>query len=355
VEQSTDVTVAQLDDFDEVIDVRSPAEFALDHVPGAINLPVLDDDERARIGTLHKQVSAFEARRAGAALVARNIARILEAELAGRPARWRPLVYCWRGGGRSDALCEILRRVGWRPGRLRGGYRAYRRRVLQDLARTPADFRFRVLCGRTGAGKSRVLESLAELGAQALDLEQLAQHRGSVLGELPDAAQPTQKMFESRVWQRLRTLDPSRPVFVEAESRKIGNIQVPAALIEAMRSSPCVRIEAAIDVRVPLLLEQYRHFTLEPQWLHERLRTLTAHYGRQTVALWCDLAAAGRHAELVESLLATHYDPAYDHSLGRNFVHAPGAPAFRLDAPTPLAIRATAASIFEHCTALQPA
>jgi tRNA 2-selenouridine synthase len=304
---------------------------------------------------LHTQASAFEARRAGAALVARNIARILENQLADRPVRWRPLVYCWRGGGRSDALCEILRRVGWRPGRLRGGYRAYRQAVVADLAAEPAKFSLHVLCGRTGAGKSQVLRSLAELGAQVLDLEQLAQHRGSVLGELPSAPQPTQKMFESRVWQRLRTLDPSRPVFVEAESRKIGNVQVPAALIEAMRSSPCVRIEAPIAVRVQLLLEQYHHFTVQPAWLHERLHALTAHYGRETVASWCALAATGRHPELVEALLATHYDPAYDRSIGRNFVHAPSAHAFQLDAATPAASRATAASILGYCTALEPA
>jgi tRNA 2-selenouridine synthase len=226
--------------------------------------------------------------------------------------------------------------------------------VLADLAAEPARLSLHVLCGRTGSGKSQVLQSLAELGAQVLDLEQLARHRGSVLGELPGAGQPTQKMFESRVWRRLRTLDPSRPVFVEAESRKIGNVQVPAALIEAMRSSPCTRIEAPVEVRVALLLEQYHHFTVQPAWLHDRLRALTAHYGRETVERWCALATDGRHAELVEALLATHYDPAYDRSIGRNFVQAPAAPAHRLDAATPVAIRSTAQSILSRCTALAP-
>jgi tRNA 2-selenouridine synthase len=345
VEPSTDVTVAQLDDFDEVIDVRSPAEFALDHVPGAVNLPVLDDDERARVGTLHKQLSPFAARRIGAALVAHNIGCILDTQLADRPLRWRPLVYCWRGGGRSDAFCEVLRRVGWQPARLRGGYRAYRRVVLEDLATEPQKFRFRVLCGRTGSGKSQVLQSLAELGAQVLDLEQLAQHRGSVLGELPGAAQPPQKLFESRLRQRLRSLDPARPVWVEAESRKIGNLQVPGALIEAMRSSPCARLEAPIDVRVALLLTEYHHFTVQPEWLHARLRALTAHYGRGTVEHWCALAQAGEHGALVKALLTTHYDPAYDRSIARNFAHAPTAPTHALHAAGPAAIRAAAESI----------
>jgi len=345
VERNTDVTVAQLADFDEVIDVRSPGEYALDHVPRARNMPVLDDTERALVGTLHKQVSPFEARRTGAALAARNIARILETELRDRPAGWRPLVYCWRGGGRSDALCEVLRRVGWRAGRLRGGYRAYREAVRADLAALPGRFRLRVLCGRTGSGKSQVLQDLAQLGAQVIDLEQLAQHRGSVLGELPGAPQPPQKLFESRLWALLHSLDARRPVYVEAESRKVGNVQVPAALIEAMRASHCVRIDAPMPVRVALLLEEYAHFTSAPERLRERLNALTVHYGHAILAEWSALAQSGRFPELVQALLETHYDPAYDRSIARNFAHAPAAPAHRLEAATAAAVRATAAAV----------
>jgi tRNA 2-selenouridine synthase len=355
VEHSRDVTVAHVDDFDEIIDVRSPAEFALDHIPGALNCPVLSDEERARIGTLYKQVSPFAAKRSGAALVARNIAQLLETRLHDRPPGWSPLVYCWRGGGRSDALCEVLRRVGWRAVRLQGGYQAYRRAVLSALEHLPLAFEFRVLCGRTGSGKSQVLESLAELGAQVLDLEALACHRGSVLGEVPGLAQPSQKLFESRVWQALRRLDRARPVFVEAESRKVGNVQVPGALITAMRASACVIVQASTPVRSALLLERYAHFLDEEALLASRLHALTSHYGRATIERWCALAQRRCHAELVTELLEQHYDPAYDRSITRNFVRAREAPSYRLESASAAALRALAERVLADCAHEEPA
>lgn len=338
VERSKDVTVAQVDEFDEVIDVRSPAEFADDHVPGAINCAVLDDEERARVGTIYKQASPFEARRVGAALVARNIAHHLETTLHDRPRDWRPLVYCWRGGGRSDAMCEILHRVGWKVHRLAGGYRAYRRSVLDELEQIPGRLRFEVLCGRTGTAKSRVLRALADLGEQVLDLEALACHRGSVLGELPGIPQPSQKYFESLLHTALRAMDPSRPVFVEAESRKVGNVQVPAALIGAIRASNCIVIDAGIEVRRTLLLEEYRHFLADTAALERRLQALTAHYGAPRIEAWIAEAAAGRHAALVEELLRAHYDPSYDRSIERNFPTIGHAPVLRLEAADEAAI-----------------
>ncbi len=354
MEHNRDVTVAQVDDFDEVIDVRSPSEFALDHVPGAINCPVLDDAERARIGTLYKQVSPFAAKRAGAAAVARNIARMLETRLSDRPPRWSPLVYCWRGGGRSDALCEVLRRVGWRAARLQGGYQAYRKLVLQDLERLPQAFHFRVLCGRTGSGKSLVLQALDGRGAQVLDLEALACHRGSVLGEVPGRPQPSQKMFESRLWQRLRRFDPGRTVFVEAESRKVGNLQVPGGLIAAMRAAPCAIVQAGIDVRAALLMRDYAHFLHEEPLLAARLRTLTGHYGHAAIEAWCELARAGRHADLVTELLERHYDPAYDRSIERNFAQVRKAPAYSLESACTQSLDAVAERILAECDSPSP-
>jgi tRNA 2-selenouridine synthase len=216
-----------LTSFDDLIDARSPSEYHEDHLPGAISLPVLDDEERARVGTLYKQDSPFAARRLGAALVSRNIARHLETALAGKPRAWRPLVYCWRGGKRSGALAHVLREVGWAARTLEGGYRAYRRWVVAELAAQPARFAYRVVHGATGSGKSRLLRALARAGAQVLDLEALAAHRGSVLGGLPGEPQPSQKRFESRLYAALAALDPGRPVYVEGESRKIGQLQVP--------------------------------------------------------------------------------------------------------------------------------
>lgn len=311
--------LADLGQFDALIDVRSESEFADDHMPGALSAPVLDDAQRAEIGTLHKQQSAFDARRRGAALVARNIADHLEARFAQMPRGWRPLVYCWRGGQRSGAMATIMARVGWPVRQLEGGYRAYRRAVIDALAQLPAQLHFRVICGTTGSGKSRLLQHLAQAGAQVLDLEALACHRGSVLGGLPQQPQPSQKMFETQIWWRLRGFDPSRPVFVESESRKVGDLRVPDALIARMRTSPCVVLELPLAERVRLLREEYLHFERDRMALEAQLDCLTALHGRERIAQWKALAAGGRWEELVERLLVEHYDPAYLKSIDRNF------------------------------------
>ena len=313
------VTCAELGAYDAIIDVRSPAEFALDHVPGAISAPVLDNEERERIGTLHKQASAFDARKAGAALVAANIARHLTEKFHDRPRTWRPLIYCWRGGHRSGSMAEIFSRIGWKAAQLDGGYRAYRRHVLQNLETTPAALNFRIVCGGTGSGKSRLLRALAGAAAQVLDLEELARHRGSVLGSLPGEPQPSQKMFESLVWRALSSFTPERPVFVEAESKKVGALQVPDALMARMRASPCLRLEIDLPLRVALLKEEYAHFLASNSTLDERLDCLVALHGHQRIAEWKALSAAGAWDKLVPRLLTEHYDPAYLRGMARNY------------------------------------
>lgn len=313
------VNVSQLGGFDEIIDVRTPAEFAQDHIPGAINCPVLSNEERITIGTLYKQVSAFDAKKQGAALVSRNIAHHLETTFADKPRDWQPLVYCWRGGNRSGALAHVLAQVGWKTGQLEGGYKAYRSHVLERLADLPQHFSWRIVCGPTGSGKSRFLQILAEEGFQVLDLEQLAAHRGSVLGNLPDAPQPAQKMFDSLVLAQLQAFDPSRPVYAEAESKKIGALQVPDALLNAMREGECVRLIADIPARTQLLKEEYGHFLQASEALNEKLALLTPLHGHERIREWQELASAGRWDELVERLLVEHYDPAYGRSIFKNF------------------------------------
>jgi len=320
-QDSTLVNVTQLAEFDEVIDVRSEAEFAEDHVPGAISCPVLSDAERARVGTIYKQESAFDAKKIGAALVSRNIARHLEASFAGRPRSWRPLVYCWRGGSRSGALAHVLQQVGWRAGRLDGGYKAYRRAVIADLHERPPQFKWRVICGLTGSGKSRLLRALAQRGSQVLDLEALAAHRGSVLGNLPGAPQPSQKMFESRIWAELRKFDAAQPVWVEAESKKIGSARVPEALIAAMWNGECIRLDASVSLRVAMLTDEYQHFVSDPALLGTQLDCLVAHYGRDRIGAWKQLAATGEWNALVRELLENHYDPAYTRSTLKHYPH----------------------------------
>lgn len=314
-------TVAQLPEFDEFIDVRSECEFAEDHLPGAVSCPVLSDEERARVGTLYKQVSSFEAKKTGAALISANIAHHLRERFHDRPRGWRPLVYCWRGGSRSGALAQVLHQVGWRVAQLEGGYKSYRRHVVADLAMLPMRFPWRAVCGLTGSGKSRLLRAIEECGGQVLDLEALAAHRGSVLGNLPDVPQPSQKMFESLVWNALRQFSPSRPVYVEAESKKIGALRVPDALIEVMWKSPCIVLEAPVRLRVALLKEEYTHFIADPATLVAKLECLSGLYGHAVIDEWRELAFGQRWDELTEDLLVRHYDPAYTRS---TLKHYPG-------------------------------
>ena len=309
------VRYADLAAFDEIIDVRTPAEFAEDHAPG----PVLDDAQRVEVGTLYKQVSPFAAKKIGAAYVAENVARHLRERFLDRPKSWRPLVMCWRGGERSGAMTHILRRVGWDAQQLDGGYKAYRRLVVDTLVEQPRDFAFQVVCGATGSGKSRLLQALAARGAQVLDLEALACHKGSVLGVLPDADQPSQKAFETRLLAALAGLDPARPVFVEAESRKIGRLHLPDTLLEGLRAGACIEVEAEFSARVEFLLRDYDYFLAAPDWLNQRLDALRPLQGHETVKRWQDLARSGAWRQLVSELLGQHYDPLYRRSQHHNF------------------------------------
>ena len=315
----TSVTVAQLADFDEIIDVRSPSEYHEDHIPGAVNYPVLSDEERAHVGTVYKQVSAFDAKKIGAAIVARNIANHIDQSFSNKPKNWRPLIYCWRGGGRSGAMAHILGQIGWHTGKLEGGYKNYRRTVLDELEILPGKFQYQVICGLTGSGKSRLLLALEKQGAQVLDLEGLASHRGSVLGNIPEINQPPQKLFDSSVWWTLRHFDPSRPVFIEAESKKVGNIRVPEALIQAMWQGQCIRIDISREKRIELLKEEYAHFLENPEILNKKLDFLTGIYGHEQISEWKEMAQNGHWDVLVLALLERHYDPSYTRSMEKHY------------------------------------
>ena len=321
-------TLADIDRFSCVIDVRTPAEFAEDHLPGAINAPVLSDEERVVVGTMYKQVSPFEATKYGAALVAKNIAHHLETLFADKPINWNPLIYCWRGGKRSGSMTTWFRLIGWKACQLQGGYKVYRHHVLERLNVLPGQFRFLVLAGLTGSGKTRLLRALGGQGAQILDLEDLARHRGSLLGSLPGEAQPSQKGFDSRLVQALESLDPSRPVFVEAESKKIGQVQLPASMMLAMAGSDCIRVEASIDDRVDFLCDDYATLLDEPDRFKALLSCLVELHGKQVIAHWHDLVDAGAKPELFRELIERHYDPAYRRSSQGLFPKLPQARPF---------------------------
>lgn len=311
--------VARLDSFSAVIDARSEDEFALDHLPGAVNWPSLNNEERKRVGTMYVQVSPFEAQKHGAALVAANIARHIENNILDKPKGWQPLVYCWRGGKRSGSLALVLGQIGFKVTLVEGGYKAFRGAVLADMPQLVQRLSYRVVCGLTGSGKTRLLQALTAAGGQVLDLEALASHRSSVLGLLPGQPQPSQKRFDTLVWQRLRGFDPARVVFVESESRKVGNLAVPDALIAAMRTSPCLRLDLPDDERVALLLEDYAFFVHDRDLFCQRLDALVELRGKATVQAWKDKVRAGDFNTVVRELLSLHYDPGYERSMRNNF------------------------------------
>lgn len=310
IRPTADLSPQARDAFDALIDVRSPSEFALDHIPGAINLPVLDDAQRAAVGTEYVQGSKFLARRTGAALVARNIAAHLEGALGDRDGSFRPLVYCWRGGQRSGAMVTVMDQVGWPVAVLEGGYQTWRRQVKGVLYDAPLPHQLVLLDGPTGAGKTALLGALASRGVQTLDLEALAAHRGSLFGAMP-GGQPSQKAFETRLHDALTRLDPARPVVVEAESSKIGARVIPPMLWAAMSAAPAVRLESPVPVRAARTVRDYADFAAEPSALDLALTRLPRHIAKETVTAWRALAAAGEIETLAAELIVHHYDPAY--------------------------------------------
>ena len=306
-----DVTAAALAAYDMVIDVRSPAEFAEDHLPGAVNLPVLSDAERAEVGTVYVQDSRFRARRMGAAYVARNIARHLETTLAEREGGFAPLIYCWRGGMRSNAMATVLGQVGWRTRVLEGGYRTYRRHVTAGLYDGTLTHRVVLLEGHTGTAKTELLGRLAQRGIQVLDLEGLAAHRGSLFGGFSDRPQPSQKLFESQLLSALNALNPARPTVIEAESSKIGERMIPPALWTRLDAAPCIELVAEPAARAQYLVQAYQDIIANRAAMERAFGRLPIHPSPARMAAWRAMADAGQFADLALALMTLHYDPAY--------------------------------------------
>ena len=306
------------DGYSDIIDVRSPAEFAEDHIPGAINCYVLDNEQRAEVGTLYKQVNPFEAKKRGAALISTNIGHWLDTHFRDKPKDYRPLVYCWRGGQRSGALATILSRIGWKTTVIEGGYKRYRQWVRENIEAISPRLRLVILAGLTGTAKTDLLKKLEAAGEQVLDLEGMANHRGSLLGANPTSPQPAQKYFESLLCEKITRFDSGRIVWVEAESIKIGNIHCPSAFWQQMKSSPAIEVTAPVAARVDYLLGHYRHFTENPDRLMKKLGYLRERLGQETLMRWQRLIDEGQWPAFVTDLLETHYDPTYRRSMRLN-------------------------------------
>ena len=311
--------LSRLSNFSAIVDARSESEYALDRLPDAVNWPTLNDAQREQIGTEYVQTSAFDAKKRGAALAAKNIAAHIEREVMALPKSWKPLIYCWRGGKRSGSLSLVLSEIGFEVTLIEGGYKAFRAAVVKDIARLAATFNYRIICGPTGSGKTRLLQGLITDGAQVLDLEALAEHRSSVLGLIPGTEQPSQKQFDMRIWHALRQLDPSRTVWAESESKKVGNVSIPDALMIALRASPCARVELLIEERVKLLMEDYDFFVKDPVFFCARLDVLRDLRGAAVIDDWKARVHAGQVEGVVRELLELHYDPGYASSTRRNY------------------------------------
>jgi len=308
------ITLASLSDlarhgFDDIIDVRAPAEFAEDHLPGAISLPVLSDAERAEVGTIYKQVNPFTARKLGAALVARNAAAHLQGPLADKGGGWRPLVYCWRGGQRSGSFASILSQIGWRVETIAGGYKAWRGLVVKALYDTAFPCPVFVLDGNTGSAKTEVLNLLPARGVQVLDLEGLARHRGSLFGSV--GAQPSQKAFDCALAMAINRLDPARPVVIEAESSKVGDCRLPPEMWKAMVAAPRLAISASRQVRAGYLVRAYGDLVTDGARLAAVIGQLRHVHAADQIEVWQAMAGAGEFATLAQGLMAVHYDPRY--------------------------------------------
>ena len=335
---------ARLAEYDTIIDVRSPAEYATDHVPSAVNLPVLDNDQRHEVGSLYKD-DKLAARRVGMGYVAKALSDLAARELVDKPDSWSPLVYCWRGGMRSSTVVDALRKVGWKAESIQGGYRAYRAHVRSLLAELPAKFTWIVLCGPTGSGKTALLAELTRLGGSCLDLEGLANHRGSLFGDC--GRQPSQKSFESSLAQRLMELDKENPkiVFSESESRRIGRVQLPDGLLACLRSGKVVNVKADLDMRARFTAKTYPAFA-DGDKFDLALDRMVRMVGASQVDSWRQLHQQKEYELLAHSLLEIHYDPKYERSLSRNYA-GEAAIKVEVDPSSPDSLRQAAALLLE--------
>jgi tRNA 2-selenouridine synthase len=301
-----------------IIDVRSPCEFVAERIPQAVNIPLLTDQERAEVGTVYAQAGEIVARRLGLKFIAPKIPEIVDRIVELKNHNSSLVVHCWRGGLRSEAVASFLSIVGIDCWRLSGGYKAWRNMVLKEFESDPYPCNSVVLQGRTGAGKTDLLNLLEKSGAQILDLEKLAQHRGSLFGELGLSGQPTQKNFEGMLWERMQMVCDA-PLFIEAEGRKIGNLTLPDFIMRRINSGRRILVTSSTDLRVKRIVSAYLPES-NPELVARAksiLPLLTSRLSKQIVSEIHRLAGQGDFSELVEKLLVQYYDPLYDAKISR--------------------------------------
>ena len=304
--------------FDTIIDVRSPLEFAEDHIVGAINCPVLSDLERQKVGTIYKKESSFKAKIIGSSLTAKNIAFHIENNFMEKKGSWQPLIYCWRGGQRSKAFSIVLSEVGWRTNQLKGGYKEYRNQVINFLDNIGPKLKITLISGKTGSAKTKILKSIENEGGQILDLEGLANHKGSLLGKIPDLIQPSQKFFESLIFNKIQKLNLKDKIYIEAESSKIGNIHIPKSIWKKMINSTRIEISANVELRAKFLVSDYDYMCNDPTLINPIIKGLKNRLSKKLFDEWTNLIDRKKWFDLTKSFLENHYDPSYSSNTIKN-------------------------------------
>jgi tRNA 2-selenouridine synthase len=307
-----------------ILDVRSPGEFSRAHIPEAISMPLFSDEERAVVGTLYKSEGRDAAMLQGLRYVGPRMAEMVEQARSHCPAGV-VRVHCWRGGGRSGSVGWLLSKAGLRASTLSGGYKAFRRHVLESFDAPPA---FRVLGGYTGSGKTHVLRALAGEGVRTIDLEALACHKGSAFGALGQGQQPTTEHFENLLWRELSSADASRPVWIEDESLMIGTVRLPQGIYDAIRKAPLFFIEVPLEHRVKRLVQEYGNF--DPTLLAEAITRIGRRLGPQHCKDALEALDQG-DLETVATIALGYYDKAYSRGL---LDRGPSSPAKRIPAGT---------------------
>jgi tRNA 2-selenouridine synthase len=291
-----------------IIDVRSPAEFKEDHVPNSINLPVLSNKERHQIGIKYTE-NSFMAKKEGAVIISKNISKIIKKINFSKQDK--VLIYCWRGGLRSLSLYLVLKQIGYDVYLLDGGYKSFRKAVVNFLEKDALKYKFNQIIGITGVGKTLFLKELHKKNFQVIDFEGLAKHKGSILGSLPGVEQPSQKLFETMIYQKLFDFDLKKNVWVEAESIKVGKLSIPSLIWKKMPTGKNIKLNSSIDERVEYILKDYKYFTNNPELMTialQVLRRIIPKEEYQKIELSLKMK---EYRDFVKNLIIYHYDKAY--------------------------------------------
>jgi len=294
-----------------LIDVRSPYEYKNATIPGAINIPIFNDEERKTIGTIYVQESVEKAKRIGIGVASKKLPDIYD-KVANLNKEYDHLIFfCAKGGFRSTSVASLFSSIGINAFKIDGGYKKYRKYINNALPKTVENIKFVVLYGNTGTGKTHILEEIEKMGPDILDLEACANHRGSLLGSVGLGEQNSQKQFESLLYESLKNRK-SNLVFVEGESKRIGKVIIPNYIYNAMNNGIHIKIEANMEYRVNNIMKDYVHETDDE--LISSLNLLRKYMGNRKIDNYIDLINENKYEEVIEELMVKYYDPRYENN-----------------------------------------